>query len=71
MGRTACAEPQCLYMGDLYLYLIVIALLFTILFTTKDNVLSFVYRYFLRVAHVYSRDMSSDNAIYVNCAVSW
>ena len=22
MGRTACAEPQCLYMGVLYLYLI-------------------------------------------------
>ena len=20
MGRTACAEPQCLYKGDLYLY---------------------------------------------------
>ena len=23
MGRTACTEPQCLYKGDLYLYLIV------------------------------------------------
>jgi len=22
MGRTACTEPQCLYKGDLYLYLI-------------------------------------------------
>ena len=22
MGRTACAEPQCLYKGALYLYLI-------------------------------------------------
>ena len=22
MGRTACTEPQCLYMGDLYLYLL-------------------------------------------------
>ena len=21
MGRTACTEPQCLYMGELYLYL--------------------------------------------------
>jgi len=21
MGRTACTEPQCLYKGDLYLYL--------------------------------------------------
>jgi len=21
MGRTACAEPQCLYKGALYLYL--------------------------------------------------
>ena len=21
MGRTACTEPQCLYRGDLYLYL--------------------------------------------------
>jgi len=21
MGRTACTEPQCLYNGDLYLYL--------------------------------------------------
>jgi len=20
MGRTACTEPQCLYKGDLYLY---------------------------------------------------
>ena len=24
MGRTACTEPQCLYKGDLYLYLIYI-----------------------------------------------
>ena len=23
MGRTACTEPQCLYKGDLYLYLYV------------------------------------------------
>jgi len=23
MGRTACTEPQCLYKGDLYLYLTV------------------------------------------------
>jgi hypothetical protein len=23
MGRTACAEPQCLYKGALYLYLVV------------------------------------------------
>jgi len=22
MGRTACTEPQCLYKGDLYLYLV-------------------------------------------------
>jgi hypothetical protein len=22
MGRTACTEPQCLYKGDLYLYLL-------------------------------------------------
>ena len=22
MGRTACTEPQCLYKGDLHLYLI-------------------------------------------------
>jgi hypothetical protein len=22
MGRTACTEPQCLYNGDLYLYLL-------------------------------------------------
>ena len=22
MGRTACKEPQCLYKGDLYLYLL-------------------------------------------------
>jgi len=21
MGRTACTEPQCLYKGDLYLYI--------------------------------------------------
>jgi hypothetical protein len=21
MGRTACTEPQCLYKGDIYLYL--------------------------------------------------
>jgi len=24
MGRTACREPQCLYKGALYLYLIII-----------------------------------------------
>ena len=24
MGRTACTEPQCLYKGDLYLYLYLI-----------------------------------------------
>jgi len=24
MGRTACTEPQCLYRGDLYLYLYLI-----------------------------------------------
>ena len=23
MGRTACTEPQCLYKGDLYLYLLI------------------------------------------------
>jgi len=22
MGRTACTEPQCLYKGDIYLYLV-------------------------------------------------
>ena len=26
MGRTACTEPQCLYKGDLYIYLYFIAL---------------------------------------------
>ena len=25
MGRTACTEPQCLYKGDLYLYLVLVA----------------------------------------------
>ena len=29
MGRTACTEPQCLYKGALYLYLVVL--------TTNDN----------------------------------
>ena len=24
MGRTACTEPQCLYKGDLYIYLLVL-----------------------------------------------
>ena len=28
MGRTACTEPQCLYKGALYLYLIIIFLFF-------------------------------------------
>ena len=27
MGRTACTEPQCLYKGDLYLYLINVTIL--------------------------------------------
>ena len=27
MGRTACTEPQCLYKGDLYLYLLTICVM--------------------------------------------
>jgi len=32
MGRTACIEPQCLYKGDLYLYLITV--IFSLSFIT-------------------------------------
>jgi hypothetical protein len=24
MGRTACTEPQCLYKGDLYIYIYIL-----------------------------------------------
>jgi len=39
MGRTACAEPQCLYKGDLYLYLYPSLLHFIITLFNVGNVL--------------------------------
>ena len=39
MGRTACTEPQCLYKGDLYLYLPLVLLKKETLFYTQSNVL--------------------------------
>jgi hypothetical protein len=40
MGRTACTEPQCLYNGALYLYLLVINMRYAYQLHGKRTVLS-------------------------------
>ena len=51
MGRTACTEPQCLYKGDLYLYIDLVcgseqkrttAVSVTVLYTFVETVRDFV-----------------------------
>jgi len=45
MGRTACTEPQCLYMGELYLTFMVVTTKITVFWvklqkvTQEDNIL--------------------------------
>jgi len=39
MGRTACTEPQCLYKGDLYLYIFILTGL-----TTRKKFTTFTVR---------------------------